>query len=304
MKIVIGYHADCIDGFTSAWVTYNALLKDAFFRPNKEDIILHPCKYTPESEEELYQTCASVGATDLYIVDFSVSIEFLKRVEPYLLIITILDHHKTAFEKYAGLTAIDADTKWRGVIANADIFLDNAECGASLCWKHFNPDSKLPRLIEYVRDYDLWQYKYGEDTKYINKVLSAASKTIETWDELAERCEQARTLADMLYDGKRLQEKHDTLCNEVAEKAVPATIAGEKGLMVECPRELASDVGHILATKCGTFGALVSVNVAENKVNYSLRSNGDYDVSAICKQFGGGGHKNAAGFTTSLIQEK
>jgi nanoRNase/pAp phosphatase (c-di-AMP/oligoRNAs hydrolase) len=28
----------------------------------------------------------------------------------------------------------------------------------------------------------------------------------------------------------------------------------------------------------------------------SLRSNGDYDVSAIAKAFGGGGHRNAAGF--------
>ena len=32
----------------------------------------------------------------------------------------------------------------------------------------------------------------------------------------------------------------------------------------------------------------------------SLRSNGDYDVSAIAKAFGGGGHRNAAGFTTDI----
>jgi nanoRNase/pAp phosphatase (c-di-AMP/oligoRNAs hydrolase) len=30
--------------------------------------------------------------------------------------------------------------------------------------------------------------------------------------------------------------------------------------------------------------------------NCSLRSNGGYDVSVIAKAFGGGGHKNAAGF--------
>lgn len=34
----------------------------------------------------------------------------------------------------------------------------------------------------------------------------------------------------------------------------------------------------------------------------SLRSNGDYDVSAIAKASGGGGHKNAAGFETSIEQ--
>jgi nanoRNase/pAp phosphatase (c-di-AMP/oligoRNAs hydrolase) len=36
------------------------------------------------------------------------------------------------------------------------------------------------------------------------------------------------------------------------------------------------------------------------KAQCSLRSNGDYDVSAIAKVFGGGGHKNAAGFEVPL----
>lgn len=31
-------------------------------------------------------------------------------------------------------------------------------------------------------------------------------------------------------------------------------------------------------------------------VKYSLRSKGDFDVSEVAKAFGGGGHKNAAGF--------
>ena len=36
------------------------------------------------------------------------------------------------------------------------------------------------------------------------------------------------------------------------------------------------------------------------KVRVSLRSEGDYDVSGIAKRYGGGGHKNAAGFTATL----
>ncbi|NIV11578.1 MAG: bifunctional oligoribonuclease/PAP phosphatase NrnA, partial [Aliifodinibius sp.] len=34
----------------------------------------------------------------------------------------------------------------------------------------------------------------------------------------------------------------------------------------------------------------------ETEVVYSLRSRGDFDVSALAERFGGGGHKNAAGF--------
>lgn len=305
-KIVIGYHADCIDGFTSAWVTYKALLEDKVRGISKEDIILFPCKYTPESEKELYNTCTEVGAAGLYIVDFSISVELIEKLtnDMHTMYITILDHHKTAFEKYAGLSVIDKDTSWRGDIGNAIIFLDNNECGASLCWKYFNPNSRVPKLIEYVKDYDLWRFEFGDDTKYINKVLSATFKTTDVWDRFTVNCEDARLLADILYDGKRMQEKHNELCEETAAKAVPITITGHKGLAVTCPRELTSDVGHLLAVKSGTFGALISVSLEDNKVTCSLRSEGDFDVTAIAKQFGGGGHKNAGGFSIPLIPEK
>ena len=60
-----------------------------------------------------------------------------------------------------------------------------------------------------------------------------------------------------------------------------------------------SELGHVLATQSGTY-ALIWYVSQDNKVKCSLRSNGDYDVSAIAKAFGGGGHKNAAGFETDI----
>ena len=38
----------------------------------------------------------------------------------------------------------------------------------------------------------------------------------------------------------------------------------------------------------------------QGKVVASLRSIGDYDVSAIARQFGGGGHRNAASFEVGM----
>ena len=71
------------------------------------------------------------------------------------------------------------------------------------------------------------------------------------------------------------------------------------GLAANCPPHLQSDVGHELANQSGTFGLLWSID-KDGQCKCSLRSNGDYDVSAIAKTFGGGGHRNAAGFTTSI----
>lgn len=50
----------------------------------------------------------------------------------------------------------------------------------------------------------------------------------------------------------------------------------------------------------GTFGLCWTLNQTKPVANCSLRSNGDYDVSAIAKAFGGGGHKNAAGFEVPI----
>jgi hypothetical protein len=72
------------------------------------------------------------------------------------------------------------------------------------------------------------------------------------------------------------------------------------GSAANCPPFLTSETGHALASWSGTFGLLWSV-ASDGKVYCSLRSNGDYDVSAIAKKFGGGGHKNAAGFETDLL---
>ena len=64
----------------------------------------------------------------------------------------------------------------------------------------------------------------------------------------------------------------------------------------------ASDLGHLLANESGTFGCVYWFN-GENWI-YSLRSNGDFDVSEIALKYGGGGHCNAASFTTKELSFK
>lgn len=79
----------------------------------------------------------------------------------------------------------------------------------------------------------------------------------------------------------------------------PAYRVIDYGLAANCPPHLTSDVGHELANQSGTFGLLWYID-KDNVCRCSLRSNGDYDVSAIAKAFGGGGHLNSAGFTTDI----
>jgi nanoRNase/pAp phosphatase (c-di-AMP/oligoRNAs hydrolase) len=62
-----------------------------------------------------------------------------------------------------------------------------------------------------------------------------------------------------------------------------------------------SELCHTLIKELGTEIALSYYIKEDNVVNVSLRSNGKVDVSAIAKQYpGGGGHNDAAGFVMNL----
>ena len=89
----------------------------------------------------------------------------------------------------------------------------------------------------------------------------------------------------------------------IPKKHIPTLIEGRLGRSVNCTPQFASEAGNILAQASGTFGMTWIIN-SKGMANVSLRSIGDYDVSAIAKTFGGGGHRNAAGFEVAFDRLK
>lgn len=75
-----------------------------------------------------------------------------------------------------------------------------------------------------------------------------------------------------------------------------------KVAITECSHDLASDLGHYLVeNKECDFAMLWRYDHASEQYWYSLRSDDAHaDVSAVCKVNGGGGHRNASGFSSSL----
>lgn len=298
--VLIAYHAHCIDGFTSAYVT------SLHCAEKNKPFILLPMKYNKESEAELITTLArNCNVTELFVVDFSLSLDLLKQLgESFTNLHTvILDHHKTAFEKYAPIQILDKYSRAKLNLHSAHIELDMLESGASLCWKYFFPTEDLPLLIKYVRDYDLWQFHLGEDTRRVNAVLKVMNRTLTTWDNMMKGFRQPDYLATVIKDGEELLVKHRRQVNIIAGQAEPVVFEGYDCLVVSCDPAMTSDVGHALAKKCGTFGIVTSIDIMAKEVRYSLRSmeESGFDVSEIAKMHGGGGHKNAAGFSKPLL---
>ena len=209
-------------------------------------------------------------------------------------------------------------------IGNHVVIHDNDQSGALLSWQFFHPGTEVPTFIRHIDDYDRWQFKI-EGTKAFNKALwSYAPWSFEQWKDmfLLVGFTGGEGEYNFYESGNAILRAHDQNVQAVVKNAarnceIPFDEEGAldcveprlewnnggywmvHGLAANCPPHLQSDVGHELANQSGTFGLLWFVD-KDNRCRCSLRSNGDYDVSAIAKAFGGGGHRNAAGFTTDI----
>ena len=188
------------------------------------------------------------------------------------------------------------------------IYLNNTQSGAAMAWSHFHAGHYLPQLIAYVQDYDLWKFGYGDRTRYINKYLRGQVQTLDNWDVMYKIMEDKEDIFKILDIGKALQDTYDVEVLELAATAVPIRLKGQDGYFVSCHGEYVSDVGHMVAKRFDTFCAMCDLEKAlvDNKakakdVAWSLRSDKDWDVSILAPMFGGGGHKNAAGFTINFV---
>ncbi|MCX8513510.1 MAG: DHHA1 domain-containing protein, partial [Candidatus Pacebacteria bacterium] len=95
-----------------------------------------------------------------------------------------------------------------------------------------------------------------------------------------------------------------SILNRIAEKNIKHFVnsaslvefEGYKVYAVNATSGLRSEVGHRLAEKTGTFSMVYYYDALDKFWKISLRSVKDFDVSVIAEKYGGGGHKNAAGF--------
>lgn len=310
MKQVIAYHANCLDGFTAAWVAHERF-------PAAQKIA---AQYGPDSYKKFRkQLPESLEETLIILVDFSFPRADMEALfeevcncgDSYMI---WLDHHKTAFEAFGFHPTqfySETDSAWRAKWPCVEVVLDNNRSGALIAWDYFNLGVEAPDLVRAVDDTDRWQHKL-----HWSKVLTKAIWSYAPWDfHTFYRFLKPEAKSILISEGNALQRKQDADV-EAAIKGgkmncwlqTPgepqfAPLATERspggyfmlGLAVNCAPSITSDVGHKLALESGTFGLCWCLG-HDNVVKCSLRSNGNYDVSAIAKAFGGGGHKNAAGF--------
>lgn len=296
MNPLVIYHDNCADGFGADFAAWTMLGNEAEYRPAQYNV-------------ECFQDGETVKGRDVYILDFSFPKEIMEWLFNTADKVIWLDHHKTAFEMW-GIEPNPPGTKSK--IENtygADIVLDNNKSGALLAWEYFHPGEEIPMLIQHIDDRDRWQFKLDGTKEFMAALFSLQPWYFRQWRDFLINPEMKRK--KLITEGIAILRAQATHVQNIVRHATKCCFENPyggddnwmyaSGLAVNCPQFLASDVGHELATQSGTFGLCWYMD-AQNVVKCSLRSNGEYDVSVIAKSFGGGGHKNAAGFSLSIEQ--
>lgn len=291
---VVIYHDKCMDGFTAAWAIWKRW-------GDASEYVARNYGMEPEID---------LQGKHVLIVDFSFPEETLRGMAADgAASVVILDHHKTA---QADLEPFQCVERAPGELSPCDVpgmlrdladlnrppiiaLFDMERSGAGMAWDFANSDAELrrprPMLVNLVEDRDLWRFDMGDSSKYLHLALTSDAATFERWDEVDYNTE------DFVERGHAIAAYRDMLVSEIADRATVVVIGGEYGMGVDCPYSLASDVcHHLLQTWPDTRFAAAIVR-GEQNVSYSLRSQDNRaDVSALAKKFGGGGHRNAAGF--------
>lgn len=315
-KILCIYHGNCADGFTAAWAVWKRF-PDAEF---------HAGVYGQEPPD--------TAGKRVILVDFCYPPEVLKKMAKRAKSMVILDHHKSAIEQIVQFKNIESGIEcqlfmhmhgnytgpitWERHITDAYqdecegiqtaiiyTVLDIERSGARIAWDFFHA-GEVPQLVLHVEDRDLWRFKLGK-TREIQSYVFSYEYTFDNWEYLVGMCDNPERHTKMAVAGAAIERKHFKDIAELIKVSRREMIIGGHFIwVVNLPYTMASDACHALCKEPmypkgsgelrgnPLFGA--SYWDGPNGRTFSLRSIDSFDVSKIAMIYGGGGHKNAAGF--------
>lgn len=290
------FHGNCADGFTSAWVVYNAIQRYGW-----QGVDFHPGVYQDPPP--------AIIDRDVIMVDFSYKAPIMAKIMGAARSVLVLDHHKSAMEELAGLPRLEESTGYPAFLekardgyyaeGNCAVVFDMERSGARITWDFFNPGHPPPIMLEHIEDRDLWRFKHP-DTRAAMAYMFSFPYEFETWDHFMSLTVEADGYRDALLEGEAIERKHFKDIDELIGVTRRLMVIGGRMVPVaNLPYTLSSDAGHRLAK--GFPFAACYWDTPDGRV-FSLRSEegkGE-DVSKVAAQYGGGGHKHAAGFRTVL----
>ncbi len=280
------YHGNCMDGFTAAWVMW----------------LKYPeAEFVPGVYGEAPPDCTG---RDVYLLDFSYKRDVLKAIARQARKLVVLDHHKSAEKEFPNFW----DANETEPHANVAGIFDMDKSGARLAWEWFCPAAMVPLFVRLVEDRDLWRFELA-NSRALNAAFFSHAYDFAQWTELAKACATQSATLTLVLQGEAILRKQDKDVRELITVLRHARrftrLERLRALDIPCanlPYTLASDAAGAMAEGC-PFAATYYQD-AKGWYVFSLRSReGGVDVSEVAAVYGGGGHRNAAGFRIASLED-
>lgn len=269
---LILYHFPCYDGFTSAWVAKKAI-------PDAEFV---PASYNTARD------LPDFTGRNVLLLDFTFKRDQLREIAAVCDSLTILDHHAFAQGDLEGI---------EDECPNVEVHFDMERSGAGMTWDFFFPETPRPAMVDYVEDRDIWRFKHS-DSKAFHAGLSCLEMTYENWDYAEKSVEVLVTKGSAILD--YINNTVKALGKRAEKKVIPPAegeTEGQEVLIVNVPVQFGSETGHHLLE---TYPQVCVICWSgSSKGFYCSTRSVDEGPSAmeLAAARGGGGHRNAAGFT-------
>src|SRR3989338_8296982 len=185
-NIVVIYHSDCTDGFSSAWAAWKK------FGNNADYIGIEPgSKPVTELKDK-----------EIYMVDVIYPAQYLKKLVKENKKVVAIDHH---FSNQKAFNLI------------SDGLFDLNHSGAVLSWKYFHPQKEVPKFLNFVEDMDLWRFKMG-NTKEVISYLDTIEFNFENWNKVSKDLENLETYKEYIKKGTLILNYQDILINRIIKE--------------------------------------------------------------------------------------
>lgn len=288
MKNVVIYHARCTDGAGAMWSAWKHFQDDAEYVPVGKN---------SKSQSNVLNKCHESNI--VYMCDCMLGVDTIRSLLDNGVTVYLLDHH------ISNMDAIEATTLYSDYPHTLFNGNDLNRSGAGIAWDFFN-NSPRPAIIDYVEDFDLWNWSLPNGQS-IHTLLSQFNwktneEIISKFNEFEQlTADQLAALgAPLVLYKEDLMERNLAHIARAKVDVVTPTAFSRMVTTYDVPilnaNQFISETGNIMAQ--GEDFALIWQVMGDSRVRVSLRSDENgLDVSKIAAVLGeqGGGHVHAAG---------
>jgi len=293
VSILACYHKDDLDGACSAAII------------NKKT----NCNILGVTYSEEFDLKKLNDISTLYFLDFCPKINILFNIiKKFRGKIIIIDHHLSAYQNY--LQHSQEIVELCGSKVSLEYVFDNDFSGCELTYKYFYSDT-IPYGVKLLGRYDIWDhysdnvlnFQYG-----IRSIFELDEENIlnfqkEEWGYIID--EDLSYIKYIIDIGCDIQRYHINTSKNYAKSYSFRYYKwlGEYNCII-LNRGSISSLDFESVYDSDKDDIMVSFVKGKNGWNFSLRSIKDeVDCAKIAKEFGGGGHKKAAGFSVQSLQD-